>query len=139
MRLAKHLKRRGLEINMTPMIDVVFLLLIFFMTCSQVSEANREVLDLARLHGSEEQSRSGIIANINAEGELTVSGEPATVAEFVAMCAEEVARLPEQDPTALVIVIRADRRGDSRRVNELVSALTKLGVTKVRVAVRSEP
>ena len=38
MRLAKSATARRLEINMTPMIDVTFLLLIFFMTVNQVSQ-----------------------------------------------------------------------------------------------------
>ena len=40
---------------MTPMIDVTFLLLIFFMTVSQVSKLNREQLELPRQQGTEEQ------------------------------------------------------------------------------------
>ena len=139
MRLRKQHNRRALDINMTPMIDVVFQLLIFFMTCSQVSEANREVLELPRLKGTEDQARSEIIANIDVQGQLTVSAERCTVPEFVAMCAEEASRDHEGDTGQLIIVVRADRRGKCEMVNDLVTALTKLGVTKVRFAVQSGP
>ena len=51
MRLSKH-RRAGVPLmNMTPMIDVVFLLLIFFMTVSQVSQINRERLRLPKEKG----------------------------------------------------------------------------------------
>jgi biopolymer transport protein ExbD len=139
MRLAKHQKRRALDINMTPMIDVVFQLLIFFMTCSQVSEANREALELPRLKGTEDQARSEIIANIDDQGHLSVTAERCTVPEFVALCAEEATREHEGNPGQLMISVRADRRGNCKTVNELVTALTKLGVTKVRLAVQSGP
>ena len=43
------------QLNLTPMIDVVFLLLIFFMTVSQVSKINKERLDLPQQQGAEEQ------------------------------------------------------------------------------------
>src|SRR5438046_854272 len=41
MKLSKKTNRGGnLQLNMTPMIDCVFLLLIFFMSCTQVSVIN---------------------------------------------------------------------------------------------------
>ena len=53
MRLSKR-HNPGLQMNMTPMIDVTFLLLIFFMTVSQVSAVNKEQLELPQLKGSED-------------------------------------------------------------------------------------
>ena len=50
MRLSKHHGTK-LEINMTPMIDVTFLLLIFFMTVNQVSKAQRERDPAAAIEG----------------------------------------------------------------------------------------
>lgn len=138
MKLVSKAQHKALAINMTPMIDIVFLLLIFFITCSQVSEANREELELPRLQGSEDQAPSEIIANIDDSGELTVSGEVLTVPEFVALCVDELRHSAGNDPSRLTIVIRADRRGDCRTVNALVTALTKLGVAKVRFSVLSE-
>ena len=45
MKLSSRSARRGgnLELNMTPMIDVVFLLLIFFMTTSSIVQSEREL------------------------------------------------------------------------------------------------
>jgi biopolymer transport protein ExbD len=139
MRLAKSFHPKRMNMNMTSMIDVVFLLLIFFMTCSQISKANRTEVELPQLKGTDDQSRSEIIANIDSAGRLTVSGEPYSVPEFVAMCSREAARQHDNDPSRLMISVRADRRGDCRTVNQLVSGLTKLGVTKVRFAVKSQP
>ena len=130
-------KHRRLNMNMTPMIDVVFQLLIFFMTCSQVSEVNRTDVQLPKLQGTEDQLRTEIIVNIDQAGQLSVTGEGYTVPEFMAMCAQEAARSHGSDPSALSISIRADRRGDCRTVNELVTALTKLGVTKVHFALQT--
>ena len=55
MRLCKRRRPTKVAMNMTPMIDVTFLLLIFFMTVSQVSKLNREQLELPRQQGTEEQ------------------------------------------------------------------------------------
>jgi biopolymer transport protein ExbD len=137
MKLSTFQKRKALEINMTPMIDVVFQLLIFFMTCSQVSEANREMLQLPRLKGTEDQANSEIIVNINQAEELAVGSDRSTVPEVVAICLDEARRSHAGDPSQLQIAVRVDRRATCRTVNELMEALAKAGVAKVRLGVQT--
>ena len=137
MRLSSFQKRRALEINMTPMIDVVFQLLIFFMTCSQVSEANREVLELPQLKGTEDQANSVIIVNINRDGELSLGSERSSVTEVVAVCLDEARRSHGNDPGRLQIAVRVDRRATCRTVNDLMEGLSKVGITKVRLGVQT--
>jgi biopolymer transport protein ExbD len=127
-----------MDINMTPMIDVVFQLLIFFMTCTQVSEANREALELPQQSGSRDQTRGDITINIRADGSIYLSGEPANVAEIITLCGEEVERSHGGDWEQLTVVIRTDRHSECRPVNELITAFTKLGVRNVRLAVQTE-
>jgi biopolymer transport protein ExbD len=137
MKLSTFQKRKALEINMTPMIDVVFQLLIFFMTCSQVSEANREMLELSRQRGTEDQATAEVIINVNKDGELAVGSQPSTVPEVVAICLDEARRTHGGDASLLKITFRIDRRADCRTVNELVEALTKIKVQSVRMAVQT--
>ncbi len=139
MKLASLKKRKGLEINMTPMIDVVFLLLIFFMTCSQVSDVSREQIPLPKLPGSEDQANSEIIVNVKEDGGIIVLSEPYTVPEFLAMCVDEAKLGHGGDASELAISMRIHRDATCRSANELVEGLTKLGVTKVRFGVESSP
>jgi biopolymer transport protein ExbD len=138
MRLSNTKHHQRMEINMTPMIDVVFQLLIFFMTCSQVSEVNREPLELPKLAGSNDQSRGDFTVNINAEGEYRVAGMSSSVADIISLCGEEIARSHPDEPERLTVVVRTDRRSLCRPVNELLSALTRINVHKVRLAVQTE-
>jgi biopolymer transport protein ExbD len=137
MKLSKLQKRKALGVNMTPMIDIVFLLLIFFMTCTQVSEANRQQLQLPKQRGTEDQANAEVIINVDEQGNLAVGAEPATVPDVVAICLEEARRLHGGDASALKITFRIDRRADCSRVNELVEALTKIKVHTVRMAVQT--
>lgn len=137
MQLSSFQKRKALEINMTPMIDVVFQLLIFFMTCSQVSEANRESLQLPRLKGTEDQANSEIIVNIDRDGELSLGSERSSVTEVVAVCLDEARQNHGGDPSRLQIAVRVDRRATCRTANELMEALAKAGITKVRLGVQT--
>ena len=134
MRLSKHRHGTNVEMDMTPMIDIVFLLIIFFMTVSQVSEVNRERLELPELAGSEEQKRSSLTVNVDREGQVIVSGNPITSGELLAYVSRELAQV-DDDPSRLNVVIRADERGTSRAVNRIVSSLAKLQLNRVRIAV----
>jgi biopolymer transport protein ExbD len=125
-----------METNMTPMIDVTFLLLIFFMTVNQVSKTNSEPVELPHLPGSREQVERPLIVNIDRAGQIFVSGIPLPAAGLVSLVAAEVAA-HHNDPAQVNVVLRADRRGDCRAVNEVVALLVRLDIRKVRVAVRS--
>jgi biopolymer transport protein ExbD len=120
--------------NMTPMIDIVFLLIIFFMTVTQVSEANKERLKLPKLEGSQDQKRTTLTINVSQDGELRVFRRRVTIAGIVAMVTDELNRL-NGETSRLAVVVRADERGTSQMVNEVVTALAKLGINQVRIAV----
>ena len=137
MRLSKRRRGAIVGMNMTPMIDIVFLLIIFFMTVTQVSEINKERLLLPHLKGGEEQVTATVTINVDEQGRIVISGRPYSLVDLVGIVADEIALL-DNDPTRLRAVVRADRNGASRTVNQIVSALGKLGVAKIRVAVEIE-
>ncbi len=135
MRLSKRRRQNVMGVDMTPMIDVVFNLLIFFMTVSQVSRANREQLELPKLRGSEDQQASTLTINVTREGQIIVSGKEMTAASLATMVVAELGRRGE-DAGRLTVVVRGDERGDCRTVNRVVGTLARLGVNRVRVAVQ---
>lgn len=135
MRLCKRRRPTKVAMNMTPMIDVTFLLLIFFMTVSQVSKLNREQLELPRQPGTEEQQPSILTVNINQTGQLIVGGTVYHLSELISLLGDEIARLGD-DPSRLTVVLRADRRVPSQFVNRTVDALTRLDIRKVRIPVQ---
>ena len=136
MRLSKRHRRGGLEINMTPMIDVTFLLLIFFMTVNQVSKANRETMQLPAAKGSQEQSEDPLVVNVNLAGDIIVTGNKIGLPQLVTLATSELAKV-ENDPGRVKVVLRADRRGTCQTVNDVVKLLERLGIHSVRLAVES--
>jgi biopolymer transport protein ExbD len=136
MRLSKRSHGNKLEVNMTPMIDVTFLLLIFFMTVIQVSNVNKEHLELPPLAGSQDQSEGSLTINIDAAGQIVVSANPVNLGELASLVAAEVAKVAG-DTSRLTVVLRADQRGSCRALNDVVALLVKLDVHRVRIAVES--
>lgn len=135
MRLTKHKRSTSAGINMTPMIDIVFLLIIFFMTVSQVSEINKERLELPKLTGSEDQKRTSLTVNVDQAGDIVVSGNRITTTELLTFVSRELDKVGD-NPDRLSVVIRGDERGDCRTVNEIMESLAGMEVKKVRIAVQ---
>ena len=88
MRIPTRTQRTEVGFNMTPMIDVVFLLIIFFMTVTQVSEINKEQLELPQQEGSTDQLNSNVTINVDREGQVIISGNRVTVPEMVGLMIE---------------------------------------------------
>src|SRR3954469_19848915 len=107
MRLSKH-HRTKLEINMTPMIDVTFLLLIFFMTVNQVSKAQREEIPLPQLAGTQDQSEEALVINVRDNGEIVVSSNIVTLRKLIVIASTELASVGK-DESRLRVLVRASR------------------------------
>ena len=137
MRLHRQRKPSIIRLNMTPMIDVVFLLLIFFMTVSQISRVEKAPLQLPRQPGSRDQKPVPLVINVLQDQSLMIGGLPANYSLLVALLSEEIVR-HHDDPRLVEVVIRADRRVPSGAVNRIVRTLRRMGIQKVRMAVQAE-
>jgi biopolymer transport protein ExbD len=100
-----HRRRKvGTLLNIAPLVDCVFLLLIFFLlTSSFIEEAGLdiELPELARAATIEEQ---GVIISLSEKGELLVNGRPVSLEGLQTAVAAASARAGEDHA-----VLRADR------------------------------
>lgn len=136
MRLTKRRRSSRPNMDMTPMIDIVFLLIIFFMTVTQVSKVNKEQLELAKQKGSQDQQTATITVNVTQEGEYLIAGNKVTLPRLVSLVSQELSALGG-DATRLKVTVRTDQRGISRHTNEVMKALSRIGVLRVNNAVES--
>ena len=71
----RELRRPEVSINLTPLIDVVFLLLIFFMVSTSFSEMTQLVVDLPEAEGSPATTDEALILTVDVAGNMTLNGE----------------------------------------------------------------
>ena len=135
MRLTKRKRPTRPNIDITPMIDVVFLLLIFFITVSQISKAQNDPVQLPKLSGTADQQPTTLTINIREGGELVVDGTVFTESALVGVIIRSLAAVDE-DPTRVRVVIRADQRALSGAVNRVVTTLGRMDITRIRMAVQ---
>ena len=72
----RQLRRPEVSINLTPLIDVVFLLLIFFMVSTSFSELTQLVVDLPEAEGAPANNGSALLLVVDVQGNMTLDGEP---------------------------------------------------------------
>ncbi len=114
------------DINMTPLIDVMLVLLVIFMiTAPLMSSALR--LDLPRAEGAQpNEAPQAIELAIDAAGALFVAGTPVDEAALRARVAEAARLNP-----ATEVQLRADRSVPYGRVAELIGLVQAGGLSRV--------
>jgi len=130
---------RKLGFNMTPMIDVVFLLIIFFLISSHLNRQENQVdLDLpvanATTHPSQHKD-ARIVISVSPGGRLSIGAQPVTVDEFEDRMKSSLAKLKGIARKEFEVRIRTDKQQKYRVVEELMRRCTKNGVWKLKFAV----
>ena len=123
------------SVDMAPMIDVVFLLIIFFMTTAQFARLTRAEIDLPQEKGEQEEQseEAGLVINLTDTGEIIVASRTMTLAELEGLVRDEIARSPDGG-AGVKLLLRADRNADTAHLNRLITRLQDLGVGAARVA-----
>ena len=135
MKLSKTKRSHSLGFSMTPMIDIVFLLIIFFLTASQFSRELQHPLSLARVaQGSVEPVTTEVTFNMDKDGIIFVSGEQLTLRSAIEKLEQEK-KLHGLDVSRFRIELRCDRRCPTDPVNRLIERLAELGIRQVFVSV----
>ncbi len=139
MKVPNHFERGDVGFNMTPMIDVVFLLIIFFLVSSHL--AKQEVhLDLplpVADSGSEamdEPSRR-VTINVLRNGQLQFSGRLVPAEELVGRLTQAL----KDHGKDVEVRIRSDRRAPYGDVDPILLSCARVGIWNVTFSVyRSE-
>ncbi|MEZ6093672.1 MAG: biopolymer transporter ExbD [Pirellulaceae bacterium] len=121
--------------NMTPMIDIVFLLIIFFMTVSQITRTTKNRVQLPTVEHAENLSDFvTLTVTVDAEGDLFLRGDPVTLPEL-AKEVSAVRRNAGADQHQIQLFVKIDKRADSQFVNRLLVGLRGSGVSAIRTMV----
>ncbi len=128
--------RRTLIVNLTPMIDVVFLMIIFFMLVAELSRARALDLDPPREQGAEATSDGTLLVQIdhNATPVRALAGERWYTLDDAGLDAL-TARLIGLERVRL----RADREAPYRVPDLVLGAAREAGVKRVDLVVEGGP
>ena len=72
----RQARRSEVLINLTPLIDAVFLLLIFFMVSTSFTDLTQLTVYLPKVRGASASDEVGLVVVIDSAGVITVGGDP---------------------------------------------------------------
>ncbi len=131
-------RRRGVRLEMTAMLDVMFLVLVFFIYSIFDMTMHRGVkVDLPGAKGAEEKG-DRVVVTILPDDSLQLDGEPLARPELVARVAARVAEAGEEKPA---VIVSGDRSASLGTGVALLADLKAAGVGRVsfQVSGAAEP
>ena len=125
-------------LSLTPLIDVVFLLLIFFLVTSEFEEEERR-LDINLPTATSAVPMTGkpreIVVDIDADGLMYIGGQSASLEQLEKLLLAAV----EANPTNQAAVIRADRAASFQPVVSVMDVFNRCGVSDYSVTTQEGP
>jgi len=122
-------------VNLTPLIDVVFLLLIFFMVSTTFTRETQLTLDLPEANGEpREVVEQQVEVLVDEEGRYRVNGQP-LVDSRVRTLQAAIYKVSAGD-TTLPLVIAADAQAAHQAVVRAMDAAGQMGFVHMNISTR---
>ena len=133
MRLIQLRPRRRPEVQISPLIDVIFLLLIFYAVTTQFVSDQRLKLELPEAKTAEEAGRGREdrppIIKVAVDGSVWIDDQPVPESELEARIRRLVQREPERS-----IILMGDRGADYGVVIHVLDTARSVGATAVQMS-----
>lgn len=115
------------DINITPLVDVVLVLLVIFMITAPVLQSGIEIA-VPKTRTVKEISQQRTVLTIDRDGNLFVDDKPVNVHEL-----PQRLRQPNVDPSHQVIYLRADEHITFGLFASVMDAVKQSGITNISV------
>ena len=125
--------RDQLDINITPLIDVVFLLLIFFMVTTTFTRETRLLVDLPEADAAATEAvPDQIEITVSRTGTYTINGRPLVNSEIDTLM--QGLELATQNDKSVPILLIADAQATHQSVVTAMDGIGQLGFTRLSIA-----
>ncbi len=125
-----HLRRPA--VPLAPLLDVLFLLLIFFATTSTYRAVEQQIdidLPISQTAGADQPAGNDILINLERDGRIVVNGRTMSLDELYSMLADLAADYPDDR-----VIIRGDQAVPYGRVIAVMDATRAAAFTRIHFA-----
>lgn len=135
MRFRKHLEleKGQKEINITPLVDMVFLLLVFFMLTSSFIVMPGIKINLPKAVTSEVIKDKNIIITVNSDNVIYLNDKPISSMELTSHLSEMV-----KSDKEIPLLIKADKNTQLGSVVMVWDICRKVGISQINIATLQE-
>ena len=118
------------EVNLTPLIDVVFLLLIFFMVSTTFDRASAIAIELPRAKTTDlEENKDAVEVSVDAKGRFYINGRQLVNEQTATI--RQALRVAAGTQTEPRIVINADSKVEYQSIITLMDVARQLGYARL--------
>ena len=133
-----NIKEEGIteeeSINISSLVDVMFILIIFFVVTMSFHEQERDVtVNLPQTDKSLSSAAKALVINVRKDGGYYVNGQSATLSDLRAELADKVKSNPDQK-----VLIRGDRSALHGDVAAAVSVCKSTGIDDANIGYVAE-
>lgn len=133
-------QEKPLEVDMTPLIDVVFLLLIFFIIVSVFNKMEKMAkLKLPQARSvifRENVAKDRLVVNIETDGTIVIYNQRTSLAGFKNVLSRKASALKarQKQTGQAPIIIRGDKKVPYKHIKGILKAIYKHQFTKIMFA-----
>jgi len=117
-----------IRLNLTPMIDAVFLLLVFFMVTTVFTHSQQLKIELPEAVNYDSLKEKKLNVSIAPDGRLEINGNLVSMGELGSWLQQEKARV-----TATSLIIKADAKTPHGYVIDVMETANAIGVERISV------
>ena len=118
-------------VNLTPLIDVVFLLLIFFMVSTTFDTQSRIKITLPEIETElPEDTRDRILVQVAADGSISLNNSMELVSSTPTVLKRAMAQIAE-GRTDIPVIVKIDRNAPFQAAMTVMDVSGQLGLTEI--------
>jgi biopolymer transport protein ExbD len=119
------------ELDLTPMLDVVFIMLIFFIVTTSFVKASGIEINTPIASTAEEKNNTTIFVAISAAGNVWIDGREVEVRTVKSI----IGRMHAQNPEGAVVV-QSDKKASTEHLLAVMDQIRSAGVKNIAVAAK---
>ncbi len=117
------------QVDLTPLIDVVFILLIFFILSASFVQDKLIPVDRPSAQSSEQSVGKTLQVTLDKQGQLWFKNDTVSIKQLA-----ELARIKSLEETNITAILNADEAVSAGKLVQVIDALRLAGVEHVAVA-----
>lgn len=129
----RHAQQEDAEINITPLLDIVFIMLIFFIVTTSFTKETGAEIEKPIAESAENRPRGNILIGIKSNDEIWIAKNIIELREV----RTRVERAAKENPESSVVII-ADKGSRIGMVTEVMDQVKLAGIQRVSVSAERE-
>lgn len=126
--------KKDSDINITPLIDVVFILLIFFMVSTSFVATPGFKINLPKTKApSVSTKKQNIVITINKDRKIDINGELVSLKNLELKIRQNAEKIKISDP---IVILKADEKTSHGYVVNVMDIIKQSGLTKIAIATK---